>query len=386
MLSRLVVADENIPRVRELFAALGTVVTVPGRTLAPADVAGADILLVRSVTSVDAHLLNGSRVAFVGTATIGTDHLDLAYLQRAGIAVASAPASNAQSVVDYVLSTLAVLDGVLERVCGGASVGIVGLGNVGSRLLRRLRTMGINAVGYDPFLNVPDLPQQPLAHVLGCDVVCLHTPLTRDGEHPTWHLLDAARLATLKAGAVLLNAGRGAVVDNAALQQLLEQRRDLQVVLDVWEFEPSISIPLLERVALGTPHIAGYSLDGKLAGTHMLLRACCDFLGEPMPLEQTEHARQLLTLSAEVTSGEAVDVLRAALLAVYDPRQDDADLRAGAKVGANAEVPTMADRFDQLRKLYPVRREIAGFVIQNAAALKPAARTLLAAAGFQVAD
>lgn len=382
MSSRLIVADENIPQVRECFAPLGTVVTLPGRTLAPAAVAAADILLVRSVTPVDARLLDGSRVGFVGTATIGTDHLDLAYLRDAGIAVASAPASNAQSVVDYVLSALATLDGVLERVCGGSvgcSVGIVGLGNVGSRLLRRLLQMGINAVGYDPFVSAADLPQRPLAQVLKCDVVCLHTPLTREGEHPTWHLLDATRLSTLKPGAVLLNAGRGAVIDNAALLQLLEQRPDLQVVLDVWESEPAISIPLLAHVTLGTPHIAGYSLDGKLAGTQMLLRACCEFLGEPVPPQQAGGALQQLALPE--AGGSAVDVLRAALLAVYDPRRDDLALRAER----GADAPEMADHFDRLRKHYPVRREIAGFVIQGAG-LNPAARTLLTAAGFKVAD
>src|SRR5690606_29332386 len=192
---------------REWFSSLGEVRTLAGRSMAAADVADADILLVRSVTPVNAALLSGSRVCFVGTATIGTDHLDIEYLQRANIGYANAPGSNAQSVVDYVLSALAAEEGLLARLLSGqARVGVVGLGNVGGRLLRRLQALGIDAVGFDPYVTAPDLPQNTLEAVLGCEVVCLHTPLTRVGAHPTWHLLDEARLRALRSGAVLLNA------------------------------------------------------------------------------------------------------------------------------------------------------------------------------------
>ena len=368
----LIVADENIPKVREWFAPLGTVVTRSGRDLAAADVRAADILLVRSVTSVGPDLLQDSHVGFVGTATIGTDHLDLDYLARAGITVASAPASNAQSVVDYVLSVLAAMDGVVERLLVGGTVGVVGLGNVGARLLRRLRALGIDAIGCDPFVIAEDLPQQSLAEVLTRDVVCLHTPLTRTGEYPTFHLLNEKNLATLKPDAVLLNAGRGAVIDNRALLRLLEQRHDLRVVLDVWETEPAIDITLLQKVALGTPHIAGYSLDGKLAGTRMLLQACCEFLGEELPITSATDEPLRLQLS----NGKAVNTLREALLAVYDPRRDDAALRNFSDdAGISAH-------FDRLRKNYPVRREIASCVIENWETLDHTAQKLLRAAGF----
>ena len=370
---RLIVADENIPQVREWFAPLGTVVTRPGRSLTAADVRAADILLVRSVTPVGSELVAGSRVAFVGTATIGTDHLDLDYLASAGIAVASAPASNAQSVVDYVLGVFAALDGVLEQLLAGGTVGVVGLGNVGARLLRRLRAMGVDAVGYDPFVDNADLPQQSLAEVLSRDVICLNTPLTRAGEHPTFHLVNEKNLATLKPDAVLLNAGRGPVIDNRALLKLLERRSDVRVVLDVWETEPAIDTELLQKVALGTPHIAGYSLDGKLAGTRMLLRACCDFLGEKIPPLQLSDEPLHLHLS----KGEAVATLRAALLAVYDPRRDDVALRHFS------DAPEMATHFDGLRKNYPVRREIASVVIENWSALDHVTQKLLQAAGFK---
>lgn len=370
-----IVADENIPRVREWFSALGEVRTLAGRSMVAADVADADILLVRSVTPVDAALLSASRVRFVGTATIGTDHLDVEFLRRAGIGFANAPGSNAQSVVDYVLSALAAEAGLLARLLSGkARVGVVGLGNVGGRLLRRLHTLGIDAIGFDPYVDVPDLPQNTLEAVLGCAVVCLHTPLTRKGAHPTWHLLDASRMRSLRSGAVLLNAGRGAVIDNQALLRLLEARPDVRVVLDVWEPEPAISLDLLQRVALGTPHIAGYSFDGKLAGTRMLLQACCEYLAQSQPIHASSDDPLLITVPA---GGDAAAVLEAALLAVYDPRRDDAALRSCDEAAA------IAAHFDQLRKHYPQRREIASCEVVNWAELSADAQRLLTAAGFR---
>ncbi|MET0377833.1 MAG: 4-phosphoerythronate dehydrogenase [Spongiibacteraceae bacterium] len=369
----LIVADENIPRVREWFAPLGEVRTLAGRSITAADVAAADILLVRSVTPVDAALLEGSRVAFVGTATIGTDHLDLGWLKRAGIAIASAPGSNAQSVVDYVLGALAAADDVLENLLGGGSAGVIGLGNVGGRLLRRLRALGVDAVGYDPFVTAEDLPQLPFTEVVERDAVCLHVPLTRAGDYPTFHMLGENLLQAMNPGAVLLNGGRGAAVDNLALLRVLKRRPDLRVLLDVWEGEPAIATELLARVQLGTPHIAGYSLDGKLAGTRMLLEACCKFLGESLP--QLPSAPPSAAISV---TGSGVAGLREALLGVYDPRRDDAALRGWAEDGS------MALWFDRLRKAYPVRREIATVPIANGHQLDLETRRLLTAAGFQL--
>jgi erythronate-4-phosphate dehydrogenase len=371
--SRLIIADENIPQVREWFAPLGTVRTLPGRSITPADVADADILLVRSVTPVGAELLAASRVGFVGTATIGTDHLDLDWLRAAGISVASAPGSNAQSVVDYVLSALATQDGVLESLLSGGAAGIVGLGNVGSRLLRRLRQLGVDVVGYDPFVSATDLPQMALDDVLRRNVVCVHVPLTRMGSFPTFHMFDDSRLRSLPQGTLLLNAGRGAAIDNEALLKILTQRTDLRTVLDVWEGEPSISTELLDKIHLGSPHIAGYSLDGKLTGTAMLLKACSAFLGVfSPPVALTTTSRMV------VITKSGVDGLRQALLTVYDPRRDDAALRAWPSDGS------MAICFDRLRKHYPERREIATTVIENARELDEPTRQLLAAAGFRL--
>jgi erythronate-4-phosphate dehydrogenase len=370
-----IVADENIPCVSEWFAPLGEVRTVAGRTLSRTDLADADILLVRSVTPVRAGLLAGTPVRFVGTATIGTDHLDAEYLRAAGIAFASAPGSNAQSVVDYVLSALATVAGLFERLFeGSARIGVVGLGNVGGRLLRRLRALGLDAVGYDPWVAAADLPQQSLDAVLACEVVCLHTPLTRTGDHPTWHLLDARRLAGLAGGCVLLNAGRGPVIDNPALLELVQRRPDMHAMLDVWEGEPAIDPALLERVALGTPHIAGYSQDGKLAGTRMLLEVVCGWLGQPVPALAAPLAEPRIVAARD---GGPIGALRSALLAVYDPRRDDAALRTGGNEAG------LAAHFDHLRRHYPVRREVAACRVANWGELDAGAQRLLAAAGFR---
>src|SRR5690606_5779011 len=280
----LILADENMPLVREAFAPLGEVRTVNGRHMQPDEIRDADVLLVRSVTRIDESLLKHSRVRFVGTATIGTDHIDTEYIRERGIAMASAPGSNANAVVDYVLSALCALDDTLERLSAGGAVGVIGLGNVGSRVVARLQSLRIDCIGFDPLLPAqPGLSCASLEELLAADVVCCHAPLTRDGAFPSLHMLDAAHLQQLRPGAVLLNAGRGGVIDGSALSRLLQFRDDVRVVLDVWEGEPAIDCDLLARVTLGTPHIAGYSLDGKIAGTRMMLEACCRYFDVALP-------------------------------------------------------------------------------------------------------
>lgn len=375
----LIVADENIAQVRHAFAPFGEVRTLAGRTMTAADVRDADALLVRSVTAVGPELLAGSRVRFVGSATIGTDHLDTGWLDANGIAWLAAPGSNATAVVEYVLSCLAALDGVLERLASGGTVGVIGLGNVGGRLVERLRRLGIRCIGYDPLLD-PDapLPLRSLEQVLAADVVCCHTPLTRHGEFPTFHMLDAPQLARLRPGAVLLNAGRGGAIDGTALAGLLHDRDDVRVVLDVWEHEPRIDRALLARVALGTPHIAGYSVDGKLAGTARILEACGRHFGWPWPASPplAANAAPPIFIDDELSG---VALLRQAIQLVYDVRADDRLLRERLGGAAQDEVGL---EFDRLRKTYPPRREFAAVPVGNWGELCEGNRSLLRALGF----
>lgn len=376
MSASLVVADENMPCAAHWFGALGPVRTLPGRSLSSADLKGAGALMVRSVTRVDAALLEGTQVVFVGTATIGTDHLDLDYLQERGIAYASAPGCNANSVAEYVLSALCVLDGVLECLQAGGRVGIIGLGNVGKQVLARLRALGIECCGYDPLLSqTQELPLTSLEAVLACDVVCCHAPLTRSGPHPSFHLLGAAQLRQLKPGAVLISAGRGAVVDNQALLALVRERPDLRTVLDVWAGEPAIDLELLAACTLGTPHIAGYSLEGRLEGTRRVLNAYCGFLGVPVPALAQLAATPARTLHLDSTLKGAA-LARAAMLSVYDLRGDAQRLRATLTDPANAGAT-----FDQLRKSYPERRELGSVRIDNWADFDIEGQGLLRALG-----
>lgn len=389
MTNLTIIADENIPGVRQMFAPLGEVVTVDGRHLSAQQLVDCDILLVRSVTRVDRLLLQGSKVRFVATATIGVDHLDINYLQRAGIGWASAPGCNADSVVDYMVSAFCRLEGVLKQLLAGAVVGIVGMGNVGGSLYRRLSGLGIQCLGYDPLIPQRRYPVlTDLDSVLAADVVCLHTPLTQTGSYPSFHLLDEQRLQQLRPGTVLINAGRGAALDNTALKLLLENRDDICVVLDVWENEPAIDIDLLKRVDLATPHIAGYSLDGKLAGTAMIFQACCQFLNmeHVLPATGSTDAGELLSITIN-DRYSLVAVIRDAVLASYDIAKDDQRLR-GAVFHGLAGLPELdsslhrSKAFDLLRKNYPVRREFSRYRIANCEQLDDVAIGCLQALGF----
>jgi len=377
-----IVADENIPAVADAFGPLGTVTLVNGRNLTAAQVRDADILLVRSVTRIDAGLLDGSRVRFVGSATIGFDHVDREYLAARGIGFATAPGSNATSAAEYVISALLVLAQRQGQPLAGRSVGIIGCGNVGSRVRTRLAALGMHCCINDPPRQAEGVADSyvDLATALACDVVTLHVPLTRTGAHPTFHLLDAAALAQLRSGAVLVNTARGAAVDNAALEARLDARGSPDVVLDVWEGEPDIRLSLLDRVALGTPHIAGYSLDGKLRGTQMIHAAVCAFLGKAPEWDVSQVLPEAAVLHLQGGDGCPVEAMvRDAVTGCYDVRADDARLR----LIRTLEPAARAAYFDRLRKEYPVRREFAATPLQ-ADGLTPSQARALSGAGFTV--
>ncbi|WGL17465.1 4-phosphoerythronate dehydrogenase [Microbulbifer bruguierae] len=371
-----IVADENIPGLENWFADLGEITLAPGRSLNKSQLMEADILLVRSVTQVDAALLQGTSVRFVGSCTIGTDHLDTGWLNDQGIHWSAAPGCNANSVVEYVFCVLAALN----VNWSGRSFGIVGCGNVGGLLQQRLHALDVSCKVFDPWL--PDNPDAAsLETVLQQDIICLHAPLVKGGPHPSLHLLDADALAKIKPGAVLISAGRGAVIDNRALLALLTRERNFTTVLDVWENEPDIPLGLLEKVDLGSPHIAGYSHDGKLAGTRMIREALdrALHLSPPQPDDAAvagqRGAQQVL--SSDESGFSAV---RSLLLQMYDPRQDDRRLRDVALRALSGGEP-MAKSFDQLRKQYPKRLEFSHYrlVAEN---LDDAVRQQLAILGL----
>lgn len=361
----LIVADENIPLLDSFFGDMGEIRRVSGRSMSGEDVRDADILLVRSVTRVNRELLEGSRVRFVGTTTIGTDHVDLDWLEQAGIRFSAAPGCNANSVAEYVLSVLSLhaeRRGLSDW--SQLSVGIVGVGNVGGELARKLDRLGFDVRLCDPPRADREEDNEEfvaLEEAMKCDVVSLHTPLTREGDHPTLHMIGNAELETLGANQLLINAGRGEVIDSSALLARLGQGNAPVVVLDVWEQEPRIHPELVDRVWLATPHIAGYSLEGKVQGTEMIYQALSQFLGLPVRKKAGQFLPEpALSKISFTSSAEEEDAIRIALRACYDPRRDDAKLR-NTMAGSPEE---RGAAFDRLRRDYPVRRECSSLKIQ----------------------
>ena len=352
-----IVADANIPFVEECFSSIAEVTVVGGRDMTPGVVSEADALLVRSITQVNEQLLAGSSVRFVGTATIGFDHVDRDYLDAQHIGFASAPGSNANSAAEYIIAALLHVGQKHGIRLEGKSIGVVGVGNVGGRVARKCEALGMRVLRNDPPLQrqTGSPIYVPLAALQDCDFITFHTPLTRDGIDKTFHLADEAFFSSLKEGAVVLNASRGAVVDSQALAAAIDDDHVGPVVLDVWEHEPNIDIELLERVALGSPHIAGYSFDGKIAGLIMIYRAVCEYFG----LEPQREAADFLPAPEvpEIDLGAVPDEDEAALAQavqrVYSVQRDDADLRPVA----GKPVEKRGAFFDALRKSYPVRRE-----------------------------
>nr|WP_269814412.1 4-phosphoerythronate dehydrogenase PdxB [Proteus vulgaris] len=343
--------DENMPYAEQLFRQLGEVKAVSGRPLPTDELNDSDALMVRSITKVNESLLSGKPVKFVGTATAGFDHVDIAWLKQQQIGFSSAPGCNAIAVVEYVFSALMMLAEQDSFQLTDKVVGIVGVGNVGGRLATRLRALGVNVLLCDPPRadNGDDEEFHPLETLLEkADILTFHTPLNKSGLYKSYHLINESNLEKLPEGRILINASRGEVVDNQALLSVLEKGKSLRVVLDVWEPEPDLSIELLNKVDIATPHIAGYTLEGKARGTTQVFEAYCDFIGQPQKVELSTllPAPTISTISVQ---GKLTQTLLKQLIhLVYDVRRDDAPLR---------KVAGIKGEFDKLRKFYPVRRE-----------------------------
>ncbi|MHC1738889.1 MAG: 4-phosphoerythronate dehydrogenase [Ignavibacteriaceae bacterium] len=340
------VVDENIIFAREAFEEFGTVNLVNGREIKKEMLTDTDALIVRSITNVNEELLKGSRVKFVGTATIGDDHIDKEYLQRENIIFTNAAGCNANSVVEYVFCGLIYLLKKYKLDPKHLSIGIAGAGRIGGRVAKVCETLGMKVLLNDPPLKrkTGDEKYLPLEEVLQCDVVTFHTPLNRGGIDNTVHLLNGGNLEMIKAGAIIINTSRGEVIDNKALWETGKEKK-LKMIIDVWENEPDISSDLLDLCEIGTPHIAGYSTEGKANGTKMVYDKLCEFLGrekkwKPMldvereKIKVAEMKRYSIEELFELTSG------------FYEIMRDDKMLReAGGK------------NFDELRRKYPFRRE-----------------------------
>ncbi len=354
-----IVVNKNTPGVVETFSRFGEVLAYGTKEVNRETVRDADLLIVRSETQVGKELLEGSRVRFVGTVTIGTDHIDLDYLRKKGIAFASAPGSNSTSVAEYVAAALLTWSYRKRTSLKGKSLGVVGVGNVGSKV-----ALVGEALGMVLLLNDPPLARQtgeakflPLDRLMEADFVTLHVPLTKSGADATHHLFGEQRIRRMKPASVLLNTSRGSVVETSALKHALVSNHLAGAVLDVWEQEPEIDTDLLTRVTLGTPHIAGYSLDGKLNAVRMVYEEACGFL--KLPADGSPPAGyptgDLPGIEIPATLSDPEHIVRCAVQYAYDIELDDTFLR-------KIEMKNQSERgayFMQLRAGYRVRREFA---------------------------
>lgn len=371
-----IIADENIPFVKECFSSVGDVTTVHGRKITKEILKDADALLVRSITKVNKDLLEGTNVKFVATATIGFEHVDIEYLKSKKIGFASAPGSNANSVAEYVTSALLNLAEKYHFDITKKSIGIVGVGNVGSRVEKKAKTLGMKVVLNDPPLKrqTGDEKYREMDEIFGCDIITLHTPLTKEGIDKTYHMADEKFFSSMKNGAIFFNTCRGGVHETAALKKAISSKKLSACVLDVWEKEPEIDIELLEMVDFGTPHIAGYSYDGKVIGMIMIYEAFCRFFG----IQPKFTAKDFLPVPKlpEIIIKNEKNPLLFAVSALYNISKDDADMRKLKIEPADKR----GAYFDGLRKNYPVRREFPNTKILTA---DEKIKTILKGLGFR---
>lgn len=374
-----IIIDDKIPFIRGAFEPFADVAYIPGKKISPEDVRDADALLTRTRTFCDRELLGESAVKVIATATIGYDHIDTAWCESRGIVWRNAPGCNSGSVAQYVASALLSLARKHGLRLQGMTLGVVGVGNVGSKVAAAARALGMKVLLNDPPRSRREGPEAFVSLetlVASSDIITLHVPLNEDGPDATRHLFDEQLLARMSPGQILINSSRGPVVDNAALKQALAEKRLRAAVLDVWEGEPGIDLELMGLLDYATPHIAGYSADGKANGTMMSVRTVAEVLGLPlsgwMPYELPEPDGGL-SFEIDARGRGMQEVLTEAVLHTYDIQADTDALRSDPAL------------FEKLRGDYPVRREAPAFsvrIIGGTPEYKDALRML----GFNVTD
>lgn len=356
-----IIVDENIPQAREAFDSIGEIIFSTGRKISNELLADVDVLLVRSITNVDEKLLTGTNVKFVSTATAGTDHIDKEYLIRNKITFADAAGCNSFSVAEYLIAALSNIFSNNNFSFNGKSLGVVGIGNVGSKVVRFAEYLGFNVLQNDPplerKLGVKDFV--PLEDILQCNIISFHVPLTHSGIDKTYHLLNEKNLDQIKSGTILINTSRGEVIDNKALKKRLQNKNDLITVVDVWENEPNIDFELLEKVNLGSAHIAGYSLEGKINGTEIIYNKLCDFLGIT-PKWKAKYpliTNPVITIDHNSTIEKLLNII---IKQIYSIEQDDNLLRSRINLAGDLRTK----HFDELRKNYSIRREFNNYTVK----------------------
>lgn len=352
-----IVIDENITNAKSAFNKFGEVFLLKSEEITNDFIKDADILIVRSTVNVNADLLRNSKIKFVGSATIGDDHIDKEYLKSKNIVFSNAEGCNAESVVEYIISALLEYANESEEPLSGKSIGIIGCGRIGSRVAQITEAFGMDVVKNDPPLKrlTGSAEYYELEKLFDCDFITIHAPLNKSGIDKSLHLLNEQNLNKINPNAVLINSARGAIIDNDILTWILSQKKLKAAILDVWENEPNISAELLKLTYIGTPHIAGYSHEGKLTGTKIIYDALCAFLKiEPewSPIIESPQQPQIIlknNINEEL-------IIYAAIKHCYNIKNDNDIFKKSIYSSTNIGV-----EFKNIRRNYPIRREFSAY-------------------------
>lgn len=371
-----IVADDKIPFLKGTLEQYAEIVYMPGKEITRAVVKNCDALLIRTRTKCTESFLKGTNVRFIGTATIGFDHIDTHYCEKNGIFWTNAPGCNSSSVMQYVAAAILKMAAEFRLNLADKTIGIVGVGNVGSKVEKLARLLGINVLLNDPprARKEGDTGFVSLGEILyKSDIVTVHTPLNVVGEDSTYHLFDEKTFKKMKKGAWFINTSRGEVVETAAFKKVLGSGKLGGAVLDVWEHEPDIDLDLMSKTFLATPHIAGYSTDGKANGTSVIINALCTYFGLPLKgwFPDNIPAPEVPVFSIDGVGKTDLDILREAVFHTYNIEEDNINLRFSP-----------AD-FEKQRGDYRVRRELPAFTIKLNGGTKKV-RKMLESVGFKV--
>ena len=342
-----IVIDNKIPYISGAIKSItNDVVYIDGKEFTSEIVKDADALIIRTRTYCDKSLLEGSNVKFIATATIGFDHIDTQYCKEAGITWTNCPGCNADAVAQYIEAVLLILKLTEGKNINELTMGVVGIGNVGKRIVKVAQKLGLRVLQNDPprqeaeglndFVSLQTIAEE-------CDVITFHTPLNKDGQYKTYHIADDSFFESLKKKPYIINTSRGEVIDTEAILSAFEKQQIEQAIIDVWEFEPDIDLTLLDKAIIGTPHIAGYSADGKANATRMSLDALCRFFNI-----KADYTVEPPTPPFPVIHAHSLDQ---GILDIYDPRTDSKNLK------------TAPQKFEELRGNYPFRREQKAYTI-----------------------
>ena len=336
-----IVIDDKIPYIKETISKLtNRAVYIPGNMIGNDDIRDADALIIRTRTHCDAQLLKGSNVKFVATATIGYDHIDTNFMEQAGIKWINCPGCNASSVAQYIDAVLTLIKTEKHIDIQKQTIGIVGCGHVGRKVVEVARRKGMNILICDPprsdaegekgFVSMEQIAKE-------ADIITFHVPLTKEGRYPTYHLANETLFDSLSKRPIIINSSRGAVVDNEALLYAINYNKVKDAVIDTWENEPNINKELLKRVWIGTPHIAGYSADGKTNADNMVISALCEFFSLP---------KQPAICPPEIPNAD-----------LCPKNEDERTLFFYNPIPESNKLKLEPEKFEWFRNNYPLRRE-----------------------------